>query len=324
MIAPTHVEDIHCISVPTPYAVGPVNCYLLDGPSPVLVDCGPATEAAEQALRSGLALHGVRPPDLHTIVLTHHHADHVGGLGWLRRETEAQLAGHQFNNLWLSGHKEDLLWQADFYAWLYQYCDHPVPPVGDLLERATNTAAEAGYPAVERSLAEGESAELGTGVWQVFETPGHAGTSISLIRYDGVAIVGDTLLHRISSNAFAEPPYPGEVQRHHSMLSYRRSLRTLAALDLSLILPGHGPSFTDHAALIARRLQNQEERSQRLLVGIDAGHVTVLELTYFLFPGLAESQLFLGLSEVVGHVDLLEERGLARYSGEAPARYARS
>ncbi|MDB5057188.1 MAG: fold metallo-hydrolase [Chloroflexi bacterium] len=323
MIPPTDVRDIHCISVPTPYLVGPVNCYLLDGPSPVLVDCGPATDAAETALRAGLAAHGVRPADIETIVLTHHHADHAGGLGWLRRESAAQLVGHPFNDLWLRGNNDDLNRQSEFYAWLYRYCDTPVPPANYFLERASAAAAETGYSTLDRALVEGDSVELGTGLWRVFETPGHAGTSISLVRSDGVALVGDTLLQRISSNAFAEPPYPGETKRHRSLLAYRRTLSRLATLDVSLILPGHGPSFSDHTPLIARRLRNQEERSQRLLAGIDDGHVTVLALTYLLFPGLAENQLFLGLSEVIGHLDILEEAGLVRHDGEAPARYIR-
>jgi glyoxylase-like metal-dependent hydrolase (beta-lactamase superfamily II) len=318
------VDDIHCISVPTHFPVGPVNSYLLVGRSPVLVDCGPAIEEAEVALRAGLAARGLAPSDLGAIVLTHHHPDHAGGLGWLRQETSAPILGHPYNDLWLRGCEKDLRWQADFYAWLFRYCDSPIPARTDLMKRARDAAADTGHATVGLALREGDSVELGDAAWQVLETPGHAGTSITLVCSDGVAIGGDTLLHRISSNALAEPPYPGDAQRHLSLPVYRRSLSRLACLDLMLVLPGHGQSFTDHAALIERRLRNQEERGLRLLEGLDAGRATIYALVHFLFPGIAEAQLFLGLSEVLGHLDVLEESRAVRHVGEAPARYERT
>src|SRR5690242_4902561 len=90
--------NIHRISVPTPYAVGPVNCYLLDGPEPVLVDTGPATPEGEAALRDGLVALRVPVPEITAIVLTHHHPDHAGGLGWLLAETRGKVVGHPDND----------------------------------------------------------------------------------------------------------------------------------------------------------------------------------------------------------------------------------
>ena len=44
---------IHKISVPTPFAVGDVNSYLLKGDALTLVDVGPKTEEALVALKTG-------------------------------------------------------------------------------------------------------------------------------------------------------------------------------------------------------------------------------------------------------------------------------
>ena len=33
--------DIHCLSIPTPFAVGRVNCYLIDDEPLTLIDTGP-------------------------------------------------------------------------------------------------------------------------------------------------------------------------------------------------------------------------------------------------------------------------------------------
>ena len=49
----------HRVVVPTPFKVGPANVYVFtDGPV-TLIDCGPNTSAAENALRLGLAEHGL-------------------------------------------------------------------------------------------------------------------------------------------------------------------------------------------------------------------------------------------------------------------------
>jgi glyoxylase-like metal-dependent hydrolase (beta-lactamase superfamily II) len=313
-------DHIHCITVPTPYAVGPVNCYVLDGAAPVLVDCGPATQEAEQALRTGLRDLGMRPSDLEYIVLTHHHPDHAGGLGWLRREGDATLCGHPRNDLWLGGRADDEARHGAFFRQLYRYCDASVGPT-ETTARLAEHANAAGHTLISHPLVDADVIELGGERWTVYETPGHAGSSISLVRDDRLCLIGDTLLHRISSNALAEPGYGGEGWRHRSLPQYRRSLARLAALDLARILPGHGPSFTGHRELIARRLHGQDERAKRLFEALDAQGQTVASLTLLLFPGLSPSQLFLGLSEVLGHLDLLEDDGLAVHEGEAPARY---
>ncbi len=320
MSEPPDLEHIHCIAVPTPYPVGPVNCYLIEGASPALVDCGPASAEAEQVLRQGLQDRRIRLADLDVIVLTHHHPDHAGGLGWLRRETRAVLLGHPRNDFWLAGDAEDVACQTTFFSWLYHYCDAPIP-MTETTTRLVDNVDSAGHARVTRPLVEGDAVDLGGERWRIHETPGHAGSSISLIRRDGVCLIGDTLLHRISSNALAEPGYDGEGRRHPSLPLYRRSLSRLAALDLSIILPGHGPSFAGHAELIERRLHGQDERAKRLLDALDIGGQTARELAYVLFPGLPAGQLFLGLSEVLGHLDLLEDGGHVYHEGESPARY---
>jgi glyoxylase-like metal-dependent hydrolase (beta-lactamase superfamily II) len=157
--------------------------------------------------------------------------------------------------------------------------------------------------------------------WQVLYTPGHAGTHIGLLRAGGAFLGGDTLLERISSNALIEPPYPGRRGRQSSLLAYRHTLQRLADLPLGAILPGHGAPFAGSQALITRRLKAQEDRAQRLLTHLRAGRDTVLALSEALFPGLQADQLFLGLSDVLGHLDLLEAQDRARHEGDSPAIY---
>src|SRR6185437_3605689 len=305
------VPGIHLIPVPTPYLVGPVNCYLIDGAAPVLVDCGHGMPEAEAALRTALLDLGVAPADLALILLTHHHFDHAGGLGWLRHATAAPVAGHPWNDLCLLPSPERIRARDRFFHDLYRFCGYSAADQEEVRRHFKDgDAGRIEYPPIGHALLAGMTIELGGRVWDVYETPGHAGTSLSLTRDDGVAIVGDTLLSRVSSNAIIEPPYPGQSGRTPTLLAYRASLKQLASLPITTVLPGHGPAFTDHAALIERRLAAQETRSRRLLVGLEEGRSTVSELSDMLFPKLQGDQRFLGLSEVLGHLDLLEQEGL--------------
>lgn len=321
MVPHSPIPGMFRISVPTPYAVGPMNCYVIDGPEPALIDCGPPTRDGEEALRAGLRALRLRPSDLAQIVLTHHHADHSGGLSWLRGETGAPLLGHAANDLWLRGGARMLEKRLRFFTAFYRYCGVDRDTAKDLRRGMVVYEDLAGGRGIDRALGEGVFLELAGVSWRVLETPGHAGTQIGLLREDGVFLGGDTLLERISSNALVEPPYGGATRRQSSLLAYRSTLRRLHAEPIGLVLPGHGNQFDGAAQLIERRLAAQEERARRLLSHIRSGRRTVCSLSEALFPGLRDDQTFLGLSEVVGRLDLLEQQGAVAHSGYAPARY---
>src|SRR2546423_13922311 len=62
-----------------------IAAYLLDTEDgPALFDCGPATTV--DALKSGLAEHGLRLADVRHLLLSHIHLDHAGAAGVLVRE----------------------------------------------------------------------------------------------------------------------------------------------------------------------------------------------------------------------------------------------
>jgi glyoxylase-like metal-dependent hydrolase (beta-lactamase superfamily II) len=66
------------LSIPTPFYVGDVNVYLIKEEPLTLVDVGPKTKEASDALRDKLRKNGVQITDIRRIVLTHAHVDHCG------------------------------------------------------------------------------------------------------------------------------------------------------------------------------------------------------------------------------------------------------
>src|SRR3954466_3462255 len=69
---------IHRIAIPTPFAVGRVNVYLIDDDPLTLVDAGPNSGTSLDVLERGLRDLGRTIADIERVVITHQHIDHIG------------------------------------------------------------------------------------------------------------------------------------------------------------------------------------------------------------------------------------------------------
>jgi hydroxyacylglutathione hydrolase len=97
---------------------------------------------------------------------------------------------------------------------------------------------------VERVLQEGDE----VAGFRVVHAPGHARGEVIFFREsDRVAICGDVIRNMSYATGLPGIKEPPGVFTYDPAEN-RRSIRKLAALDPSLILPGHGPVVTDMAA----------------------------------------------------------------------------
>ena len=88
------MPEIKAITLPLPYRLGSVNCYLVETDTGfVLIDTGGANKRAE--LEKELVSAGCQPGNLQLIVLTHGDFDHTGNAAYLRQKFGAQIAMHQ-------------------------------------------------------------------------------------------------------------------------------------------------------------------------------------------------------------------------------------
>ena len=128
-------------------------------------------------------------------------------------------------------------------------------------------------------------------------------------------VAGDHLLGHISSNPLISRPLGGRsgdpaAGRPRALVNYIRSLKETQTLPAAVVLPGHGELVTGHAALIDERLGLHERRAEKILGLITEQPRTAHELAQAIWGNVAVTQAFLTLSEVLGHVDLLLDRGL--------------
>ena len=78
LFAPAEAAGIHRLAIPTPFAVGRVNCYLIDDEPLTLLDAGPNSGRSLDELQRQLRALGHSIEDLELIVISHHHLDHIG------------------------------------------------------------------------------------------------------------------------------------------------------------------------------------------------------------------------------------------------------
>ena len=297
---------IHKIIIPTPFAVGDVNAFLMKGDALSLVDAGPKTPEAYAALEHGLKEAGYSFNDIEQVILTHHHPDHAG---WIDAFDQATVLGHTYNDLWLK--RDDAFFKYHDAFYLERLIEEGVPEEYLFwVKRMKRSVVLMGDRPLDRLLAEGDALPGHEG-WTVMETPGHAQSHLVFWNEQtGEMIGGDLVLEKVSSNPLIEPPLDPKMGRPRSLLQYNASLKRLLTLPVDIIYSGHGNEVRNIHALIENRLVKQRERAMKVLAMMDGGPRTIFELTKELFPAVYEKELGLTLSETIGQTDYLVDEGL--------------
>jgi glyoxylase-like metal-dependent hydrolase (beta-lactamase superfamily II) len=305
---------VHRIAVPTPFAVGRINCYLLTGDPLTLVDTGPNSGTSLDYLERALIELGVRMEDLELVVLTHQHMDHEGLLEVIARRSNAQVAAFAMLLPWLASYRTSAKGD-DAYA-QEMMRRHGVPDdINTLLGVLSNGLHTYGSPGtITVPLNDGDRITMGGAEYSVHHRRGHSPSDLVFFdEQSGLLIGGDHLLARISSNALVTRPLDGskEGPRPTPLIDYSQSLRATRELSASKVLPGHGEVIDDHVTLIDTRLNDHVRRARKILKLIAAEPLTAHAIAQQMWGEIAITQAYLTLSEVLGHLDLLLADGSA-------------
>ncbi len=316
-LAVAAAAGIHRLPVPTPFAVGRVNCYLIEDDPLTLVDCGPNSGTSLTVLEGALAAHGRRVEDLERIVLTHQHLDHIGLAQILADRSGAEVCCLDALVPWLADYRAQMDAGDAFAAELMRV--HGIPDEVVLALRAVSSSFRAWGAAAraDTALTPGSTLDFAGRALRVHHRPGHSPSDTVLHdEASGVLLAGDHLLATISSNPVvsrpldAAPDEPVPDRRPRALVAYLASMaRTAAMDDVTLVLPGHGDPITDPRGLIASRVRGHERRKAKIAAVIDQGACTAYEIATALWGNIAVTQAYLTLSEVLGHVDLLLDDG---------------
>jgi glyoxylase-like metal-dependent hydrolase (beta-lactamase superfamily II) len=170
-----------------------------DTPDAILVDpSAPSAEVLKTIIDRGLKVR--------TIVITHGHGDHIGGIPYFKNKLDSQVAIHQADAEMLVNNKKNLS----------EYMGSPLEPApADII------------------LQDGDVFMMGQHQIRVRHTPGHTPGGICLL-IDKFLISGDTLFEQ----SIGRTDFPGGS--HEQIInSIKRKLFILP--DDIVVFPGHGP-----------------------------------------------------------------------------------
>ncbi|MFQ5699279.1 MAG: MBL fold metallo-hydrolase [Myxococcota bacterium] len=303
------------IPTPTGFSVGDINSYLVLPPpgsdALVLIDTGVRSEEAWSALSKGMAEFGFGVEEVTLLLLTHAHPDHCGQAARIRERAGCPIWVHEEAHRTLEryageprpGRETAVRWQMARFG---------VPE--SLLGQgggASRLSEITDPPEPDRLLRDGDPIEIPGFDLQVVHTPGHCPEEVVFWQPDRrLMFSGDHLLPDITPVCLLQYPDEPGGERPSSLLEYQRSLDKVEVLPARRAFPSHGEVIDDTRALIASYRLHGAKRQLKLARLLERhGPQTPFELGSRLFARVIEDQLHLVLSEVVGHLDVLEHAG---------------
>lgn len=304
-------ENIYMMEIPTPFAVGPVNSYLIEDDPLTLIDPGPNSGEALEALVVNLRKRGHDLADIEQIVVTHQHIDHLGLVEVVSHASGAPVVCLDKCRPWMENfHEESSATDRWASEMLVQH------GVGEEVAVALRAVAKAfrgwGSEAkVDHTLVEGDIMEFRDRKLEIFYRPGHSISDTVFWNADTQTLIAaDHLIKKISSNPLLERPLKEGEPRPQELVEYINSMKKTREMPATMVLSGHGEPIVDHAALIDERFAMTDKRVEKLYAMLtDDGAQTAHELARGTWGNIAVTQAFLTLSEVLGNLDILENAG---------------
>lgn len=311
--------EVKCLSLTRKdWSPTTVNAWAIrDGDGWTIIDTGFPGEGTRRLWETVIAQHLGAP--IRQVICTHYHVDHIGQADHLLHAGDATFRMTRAE--WAKAQQVRQNEGKDWRALRMQQ-----------LQRSGFSPAGARQAEIERTYAlpfrtqmnclpleAGEVLEIGTTAWEVEIAGGHSpAPAILFNRRDGLVIVGDQLLPRITTHVGvpADDPEGDPLDAHFRFLERIQSVE-----GGYLALPGHGPTFAD---IPARAAQVRQQRLERLELAFRAVQTprTCIEVIEQIFGRRLEGlPLLLGESETLANLNHLVSQGRVHREIDGEGRF---
>ncbi len=306
------LSNLYKIEVPLPESpLKATNAYLIKGPDRALiVDTGMNREKCLTALLSALGKLQV-DLDRTDFFITHLHADHLGLVGRLARET-SKIFISEVESAIVTTIARKGAFRVDALRGFYMANGFPEEELRKAEERHPGFRYGPGRKIDFSPMKEGDMIEVGDYSFRGISTPGHSPGHMCL--YDAekkILLAGDHLLCDITPNITRWP------ELENALGAYLESLQKTYLLDVELVLPGHRSLFTDHRGRITRLQEHHQGRLAEVLCALEdrpgtawdvAPHVT-WDIEFKSWKSFPTVQKWFAIGEVIAHLNYLEAQG---------------
>lgn len=262
----------------------------------ILVDTGFGTEESFETLHAGLRSHGVGWRDIHTILLTHCHPDHMAWASRIRELSGAALRMHPLEAGFLRKITAAQRPDPNLEQW-------GTPP--ELVEQVAESMSITGRVFHEltpdQPLTDGDTAGPLEAIWTPGHSPGHL---CFLHREQRYLIAGDHVLPKIT-------PHVAWTAEADALADYLRSLARVEALAVDRVIPSHGDPFASLAERTREIARHHHWRCDLIRRARSEGAHTPHDIVGSLwkkntFP-LSPFQYRFAIYEVMAHLRFMEQ-----------------
>ena len=297
-------DRVYQIQLPIPFPLKTTNVYYVDHSPRTLIDTGIKTEASFEALGKGLEALGIGFQQVERILITHGHIDHYGQAKKLSSLSGAPIYIHSKEY----GRIRSILHSLGFLKSILLRNGVPKRLVEEAIHYIESAQALADPLEDAFFLKDGDGVPFQSMTLKAIHCPGH---SPGLLCFHWpekkILFTGDHLLKEVTPNPVLHVSENTFPPRYPSLKEYLTSLKKIEGMDLSLLLPGHGETIQDPKGLIQKVLSHHRERMNLIVSILSKGEKTPFEIAGDLFPGVPPFEVFLGISEAVGHLEILRE-----------------
>lgn len=316
--------DVLRVQLPVRFTgLGHVNMYVIrDGDGVVVVDPGLPSWSSWRALQDGLAEAEIPLKRVNSVLVTHSHPDHFGGVRRLLGASGATMIAHARYRTWWRPHghidlddlsSEERNMEKRARSGVYPWHD---PNRGKGWRGAVSALGPKNFflgsmrsPVPDRRVADGEVLRFGDRDWIGVHTPGHTGDHLCLFDpAEGTLLTGDHVLPTITPHVGALGSGPDPLG------TYLASLDKVAKMEMSVALPAHGDPFDDVGGRIEQIKDHHQRRLGQLVAAAgELGPATAPAFARHVYPERLWG--YLAESEIYAHLVHLEQLGQARRTG---------
>ena len=312
--------------VPIPFNEVPflltANIYALGKKDITLIDAGPGIPGALDFIKDAFDREELKFNNITRILLTHGHMDHFGLASSIQKEMDHPLEifihpevkwkiSSEFinNEIWL-----------DELKYLRKLAEIP-DEYFSLMEKNVRRYYRIASPLDDLKTMEDNDRFYGEGyTLQVVYSPGHdPGLCCFYEPEQKVLFSSDHILKNLtpkpiltlSRDKLRDKSYKG-------LIAYENSIKKVSELDVRYIFPGHGEWFDEMRPVINQYRQLYSERMELVWTAVNKRELPVFYLVRDVFPNAEKGDLFIALSELFSHLEMLEYLGRVEIKDPGP------
>ena len=318
------LRNIHAISIPLPEDTQLItaNLYAVGEGPLTLIDTGPKYTGLLDFIREELEAIGFGFEDIERIIATHGHVDHTGSTEEIRKAAgnSIEFYIHPEDNWLISAERyQDFMWSNEADS-LTAVAGIPASEVEKIRQRFS-FFKELSDPVDNVSFLKDGDEFSGNGYHlRVIHTPGHTAGSICVYEPEQrILFSGDNMIKHITPNPLVDiRKYGLRNSDYQSLPTFLKSLDKISKLDVHYVFPGHGEYMEDVHQIISTYKAHHLQRMDSIWKALKKESRPIYQLIDDVFPIVPEGDIFLAVSEIAVHLEVLVNEGRAELLESGP------